>query len=69
MDDNLLRKLDFNSLKLLKILGEERNTKRAAERMFLSQPAVSKQLKKLREEFADELFIRKQYGLEPPLTA
>ncbi len=65
MDDNLLRRLDFNTLKLLKVLGEERNTKRAADRMFLSQPAVSKQLKKLREEFADELFIRKQYGLEP----
>ncbi|WP_061016392.1 LysR family transcriptional regulator [Vibrio splendidus] len=65
MDDGLLRKLDFNSIKLLKILGEERNTKRTAERMFLSQPAVSKQLKKLREDIGDELFIRRQYGLEP----
>ncbi|CAH6881259.1 LysR family transcriptional regulator [Vibrio chagasii] len=65
MDDNLLRKLDFNSIKLLKILGEERNTKRTAERMFLSQPAISKQLKKLREDIGDELFIRRQYGLEP----
>ncbi|MCL9773773.1 LysR family transcriptional regulator [Vibrio methylphosphonaticus] len=65
MDDNLLRKLDFNSLKLLKIIGEERNTKRAAARMFLSQPAVSKQLKRLRDDFGDELFVRKQYGLEP----
>lgn len=65
MDDNLLRKVDFNSLKLLKILGEERNTKRTAERMFLTQPAVSKQLKRLRDEFGDALFTRKQYGLEP----
>ncbi|WP_295898639.1 LysR family transcriptional regulator [uncultured Vibrio sp.] len=65
MDDNLLRKLDFNALKLLKILGEERNTKRAAERMFLSQPAISKQLKRLREDAEDEMFVRKQYGLEP----
>ncbi len=65
MDDTLLRKLDFNSIKLLKILGEERNTKRTAERMFLSQPAVSKQLKKLRDDIGDELFIRRQYGLEP----
>ncbi|MGR5457471.1 LysR family transcriptional regulator, partial [Vibrio alfacsensis] len=37
-------KLDFNSLKLLKILGEEKNTKRAGERLFISQPAVSKSL-------------------------
>lgn len=65
MDDTLLRKLDFNSIKLLRILGEERNTKRTADRMFLSQPAISKQLKKLRVDIGDELFIRRQYGLEP----
>ena len=33
--------------------------------MCLSQPAISKNLKRLREHFDDELFIRQQYGLEP----
>ncbi|WOT04470.1 LysR family transcriptional regulator [Shewanella youngdeokensis] len=65
MDDTTLLRLDFNLLKLLKILGEEKNTKRAADRMFLSQPAVSKGLKKLRAYFDDELFVRQQYGVLP----
>ncbi|MGF1696737.1 LysR family transcriptional regulator [Vibrio kyushuensis] len=65
MNDKQLRNLDFNSLKLLKILGEELNTKRTAERMFISQPAVSKGLKKMRDYCGDEIFTRKQYGIEP----
>ncbi|WP_047049798.1 LysR family transcriptional regulator [Vibrio mexicanus] len=65
MHDKQLYQIDFNSLKLLKILGEERNTKRASERMYLSQSAVSKALKKLRGYFGDDLFVRKQYGLKP----
>jgi DNA-binding transcriptional LysR family regulator len=65
MKDIEMLRLDFNSLKLLKILGEEKNTKRAAERLFISQPAVSKSLKKLREQFNDQLFTRRLHGLEP----
>jgi len=65
MKDIEMLRLDFNSLKLLKILGEEKNTKRAAERLFISQPAVSKSLKKLREQFNDPLFTRRLHGLEP----
>lgn len=65
MKDTDLLKLDFNAIKLLKVLGEEVNTKRAGERLFVSQPAVSKSLKKLREQFNDPLFIRKRHGLEP----
>lgn len=65
MKDTDLLKLDFNAIKLLKVLGEETNTKRAGERLFVSQPAISKSLKKLREQFNDPLFIRKRHGLEP----
>lgn len=65
MKESEMLKLDFNSLKLLKILGEEKNTKRAGERLFISQPAVSKSLRKLREQFNDQLFLRQKHGLEP----
>lgn len=60
-----LFKMDLNLLKLLKLLGEERNTRRVAERMFVGQSAVSKSLKKLRDIFDDELFIREPHGLRP----
>lgn len=65
MKDDELFGLDFNSLKVLKILGEERNTKRAAERLYIGQSAVSKALKKLREQFSDPLFTRTLHGLQP----
>lgn len=65
MKESEMLRLDFNSLKLLKILGEENNTKRAGERLFISQPAVSKSLRKLRDQFNDQLFLRQKHGLEP----
>ncbi|CDT82981.1 Transcriptional regulator, LysR family protein [Vibrio coralliirubri] len=65
MKESEMLRLDFNSLKLLKILGEEKNTKRTGERLFISQPAVSKSLRKLREQFNDQLFLRQKHGLEP----
>lgn len=57
--------LDFNSIKLLKVLGEELNTTKAADRLYLSQSAVSKALKRLREQMDDPLFTRSAKGLEP----
>ncbi|MCK6263505.1 LysR family transcriptional regulator [Vibrio sp. ZSDE26] len=58
MTDSELEGIDFNSLKLLKILGEELNTKRAAERLYITQSGVSKALKKLRIQVNDPLFVR-----------
>ncbi|MGF1736600.1 LysR family transcriptional regulator [Photobacterium satsumensis] len=65
MKDEELFNLDFNSLKVLKVLGEEENTKRAAERLYVTQSAVSKALSRLREQFDDDLFTRGRDGLEP----
>ncbi len=61
----VLTDLDFNLLKVLKALAEERNTRRAAEKLSITQPSVSYALKRLREVFNDELFVRTQYGLSP----
>ena len=60
-----LHRLDFNLLTLMKVLGEECNTRKTAERMCMTQSAVSKGLKKAREQFNDELFARTRHGLVP----
>lgn len=57
--------IDLNLLKVLKALGEEQNTTKTAQRLFVSQSAISKSLKKLRLIFEDELFIRERHGLTP----
>lgn len=38
---------------------------RAADRLFVTQPAVSQSLKRLRHHFGEALFVRARYGLEP----
>lgn len=53
-----LRSLDLNLLVLLRALLEERHITRAAKRSFLSQPAMSRALERLREMFGDPLLVR-----------
>jgi DNA-binding transcriptional LysR family regulator len=53
-----LRNLDLNLLQPLHALLEERHVTRAAKRSFLSQPAMSRALDRLREMFRDPLLIR-----------
>jgi DNA-binding transcriptional LysR family regulator len=50
--------LDLNLLVALDVLLQEKNTTRAAERLCLSQPAVSGALARLREYFNDELLVQ-----------
>jgi DNA-binding transcriptional LysR family regulator len=49
---------DLNFLYVLQALDEERSVSRAAERLGLTQPAVSHALGKLRTLFQDDLFVR-----------
>lgn len=63
------RRVDLNLLLVFSALMRERNVTRAAERLFLGQPAVSAALKRLREVFADELFVRTPRGMEPTARA
>ncbi|WP_370615631.1 LysR family transcriptional regulator [Mumia sp. Pv 4-285] len=62
-----LRNLDLNLLLTLDALLQERNVTRAAERLGLSQPAVSAALGRLRRHFNDELLQRtgNKYSLSP----
>jgi LysR family transcriptional activator of mexEF-oprN operon len=67
--ENDFRNFDLNLLLTFRALLEERSVTRAAQRLFLGQPAVSGALKRLREAFGDELFVRTSRGITPTLRA
>ncbi|MEW5289344.1 MULTISPECIES: LysR family transcriptional regulator [Erwinia] len=60
-----IRTMDLNLLKALDALLDERSVTRAAERLALTQPAVSGMLTRLRDCFSDPLFSRTQRGIVP----
>ncbi|WP_417598930.1 LysR family transcriptional regulator [Oceanospirillum sp.] len=60
-----LRQFDLNLLVLLEALLTECHVSRAAERVFLSQSAMSHALNRLREQLDDPLLIRTENGLQP----
>jgi DNA-binding transcriptional LysR family regulator len=64
MQDPLSR-IDLNLLVAYQVLMQEKNVTRAAERMFVTQPAMSKTLNRLRNLLEDELFVRSSHGLTP----
>ena len=53
-----IKALDLNLLRVLDALFQERSVSLAAERLGLSQPAVSNALRRLREALGDPLFVR-----------
>jgi DNA-binding transcriptional LysR family regulator len=59
-----LRQTDLNLLVVFAVFAEERNVSRAAKRLGLSQPAVSRALHRLRDTFQDDLFVRTSVGYE-----
>ena len=60
-----IRNIDLNLLVVLDVLLDERSVSRAAQRLNLSQPAVSGALKRLRDTFQDPLFVRSRQGIRP----
>jgi DNA-binding transcriptional LysR family regulator len=60
-----LRQADLNLLVVFTAVAEECNITRAASRLLLSQPAVSRALHRLRDMFHDDLLIRTPNGYEP----
>lgn len=62
-DMNDLRRIDLNLLVILDALLSEQHVTRAAERLHLSQPAVSHALARLRDLLGDPLLVRQGSGL------
>ncbi|MFC5423294.1 LysR substrate-binding domain-containing protein [Bosea eneae] len=56
---------DLNLLPIFVALMEERSVTRAAERMGMTQPALSNALSRLRLMLKDQLFVRERYGIQP----
>jgi DNA-binding transcriptional LysR family regulator len=56
---------DLNLLRVFLALMEERSVTRAADRLGITQPALSNSLNRLRDILHDPLFIRERYGMQP----
>lgn len=59
------RTLDLNLLRVFDVVMAERNLTRAAERLSITQPAVSNALKRLRESVGEDLLTRVSSGVRP----
>jgi len=60
---------DLNLLRVFLVLMEERNVTRAAERLGMTQPALSNALGRLRETLHDPLLVRERYGMQATAKA
>jgi len=60
-----IAKIDLNLLVVFDALMYERNVTRAAHRVFLSQPAMSHALRRLRNALGDPLFVRNGRDMTP----
>ncbi len=63
------RRVDLNLLHIFRAIMEERNVSRAAERLSMTQPAVSNALNRLRDLLKDDLFTRVVGGMKPTQRA
>jgi len=67
--NNELRRLDLTVLLVFLGLLRRRKASQVAVDLAVTQSAVSHALKRLREVFRDELFLRRPHGLEPTAVA
>lgn len=60
-----IRSVDLNLLVAFDAIFDELSVSRAAARINVTQPTASGMLRRLRETFGDELFLRTSHGLLP----
>jgi DNA-binding transcriptional LysR family regulator len=65
MNSNNFRKLDLNLLRVFDEVMSERSLTRAAQKLSLTQPAVSNALQRFREAMGDELIKRHGQEMAP----
>lgn len=56
--------LTIQQLEILLAIEQTGSLRKAADRLFLSQPALSVSIKKMEDELGTQLFVRKSTGLE-----
>ena len=59
------RTLDLNLLRVFDVAMAKRNLTRAAERLSITQPAVSSALKRLKDSVGEDLLTRVAAGVRP----
>lgn len=69
MNQPTFRSLDLNLLRVFDAVMSERSLTRAAQRLSLTQPAVSNAVRRLREALGDDLVRRSGAGVEPTARA
>ena len=62
-------KIELHLIRVLQTLITERSVSRAAMRLASTQPAVSAQLKRLRQLTGDPLLVRAGHGMTPTEVA
>lgn len=69
MNKTNIAHVDLNLLKTFEALHDESSASRAALRLGVTQSAISAGLRRLREVYGDQLFVRTGRGLAPTLRA
>ena len=64
-----LSKIDLNLLVTFEMLISEGSVSQTAQKLGVTQPAVSHSLKRLRDLLGDELLVRGPRGLQPTMRA
>ena len=59
------RALDLNLLRVFDAVMAEGSLTRAADKLALTQPAVSNAMRRLRDALGDELLVRQGHGVQP----
>ena len=63
LSEPALDAVDVRHLYYFAVVAEENNLRRAAERLFMAQPPLSRQIKQLEERLGVALFVRHSKGL------